>query len=615
MPSSLTLQATHGNPDEWLWVAGALALLLGVATLLVFAGRAQGGWTPPALVRKAGSSLERLTGLPAWSASGILLQTWALLVAGIGFYWDVAWHIDLGRDTALFTAPHILILIGLMGFAVAGSVSSLYATLEDAPSAWRIGRIRIPRGAAALIVIGLTAGLGFPLDELWHSTYGIDVTMWSPTHLMMIGAAAVSPFAAWLLLGEAPQIGVRPRVRAAIGLQVAVGCLLALASLQLEFDDGVPQWQALYQPVLVGVCATLPLVAARIALGRGAAVAAAAAFVAARCVVALLIGPGLGHVTPHFPLYLGIAVCVEAGFALAAGRGLLRAVVVAGGLAGTAGLATEWGFSHVFGREPWQTSMLPSMWLPALATMAAALVGAAFGLAVSGRRIAIPRTVMTVAGVALVAALVIPLPRNGLALPASVITSPAGPKQVAVDRYGQASLFQMVRVEVDVAPQSDAAFRRADWFRVTSWQGGGRLAQALTEVAPGRWRAPQAVPTGAAWKTIILLGRGDVVAALPVALPADPAVGLSAIPLEPARTQTFVPSSQYLMRESHSGASWPAILAYTAWLLMVAAWLGFLALGAMSLARLAAGSNPLRRPVPQHVLSRLGKRASLHVSR
>ncbi|MDQ3306118.1 MAG: hypothetical protein M3535_09110 [Actinomycetota bacterium] len=36
----------------------------------------------------------------------------------------------------------------------------------------------------------------FPLDELWHRAFGIDVTLWSPTHLMLVGAGSRAP-AAW----------------------------------------------------------------------------------------------------------------------------------------------------------------------------------------------------------------------------------------------------------------------------------------------------------------------------------------------------------------------------------------------------------------------------------
>ena len=34
------------------------------------------------------------------------MALYGLLVAGQGFYSDVAWHIALGRDDELITAPH-----------------------------------------------------------------------------------------------------------------------------------------------------------------------------------------------------------------------------------------------------------------------------------------------------------------------------------------------------------------------------------------------------------------------------------------------------------------------------------------------------------------------------
>ncbi len=615
MPTSLTLQATHIDPIEWLWVVGALLVPAAVASWLVLSGRPREGRRPMNLAMRAADSLERVTGVPAWCSSGVLLQTWAMLVAGFGLFWDVAWHIDLGRDTELFTPPHVLVLLGLGGFAVAGAVSCAYATLQSAPSAWRVGRFRVPRGAAALLVLGITAGIGFPLDDLWHATYGIDVTMWSPTHLMMIGAGALSPFAAWILLGEAGPGSRRPRARSALVLQVAVSCLLALSVLQLEFDDGVPQWQAIYQPVLIAISATLPLVAVRVAAGRGTALLAALAFIGARVAVGLIVGPGLGQVAAHFPLYLGIALCVELAFTLTARRGVLVSILLAGLLAGTVGLASEWGFSQLFGREPWQLRLLPAMWLPALAALAAAIAGGGFALAVSGRRVAIPRTLTAAAAIALVAALIVPLTRSGIAVSATVLTAPAGPRQIAVDRYGQASLFQMVRVEVDVAPRISSVLRDGDWLWVTSWQGGGRRAQSLVEVAPGRWIASQPVPTGAAWKTIVLFGKGDVVAAVPVALPADPALGLKAIPVQSVRSQDFVPASHYLMRESHTGAQWPAVLAYTAWLSMVATWLALIAGGAISLARSRNAAETPEHRAAMLGPGRFGKRALMYFSR
>jgi hypothetical protein len=594
MTPTLTAQPIgHTTPSEWLWVVGVVGLLLAVcAWLIATGGPATRRW-PLSWLERASSSLQRVTGLPGWCAAGVLLHAWALLSAGLGFFWDVAWHIDLGRDNQLFTPAHVLILAGLGGLGAAGAVSVAIATLDGSPTAWSLGRLRIPRGAAALLVIGAGGITGFPLDDLWHANYGVDVTMWGPTHLLMIGSAVLSPIAAWLLLGEAGRSAGHPRVRATLWFATATGLLIAFSAMQLEFDDGVPQWQALYQPVLIGLGATLPMVAARVALGRWAAVRVTVAFLAVRALVALLVGPGLGHVVPHFPLYLGIALCVEAGYRLTAGRAALTSALTAGALAGTVGLATEWGFSHVWGREPWQPQMLHGIWAAALISVAGAVLGAALAGALAWRRPLVPARAVALAGVCAVGLLVVPFPRQSAPITTTVRTTPVGVPRPALDRFGGVSIHQDVAVEVDVSP-ADAA-RGADLFWVNAWQGGAMHTSPLVEVSPGHWRAESPAPTGGTWKTILLLGKGALLVAAPVAMPSDPEYGQAAIPLQPQRTEAFSPASQIFLREAHGGAAWPAVVAYTALGLVTAGWLAVLVAGAVSLAR--SGGSP-GRPTP-----------------
>src|SRR4051794_34390512 len=58
----------------------------------------------------------RVSGLPSWAALPAFLAGGSLVVAVFGFYWDVAKHIDTGRDASPFgTAAHYPILIGLLG--------------------------------------------------------------------------------------------------------------------------------------------------------------------------------------------------------------------------------------------------------------------------------------------------------------------------------------------------------------------------------------------------------------------------------------------------------------------------------------------------------------------
>ncbi|TMD03490.1 MAG: hypothetical protein E6J03_07425 [Chloroflexi bacterium] len=564
MTPTLTAQPIgHTTPAEWLWVVGVVSLLVAVSGWLVATGAPSRRPWPFSWLERASSSLQRVTGLPGWCASGVLLHGWALLSAGLGFFWDVAWHIDLGRDTQLFTPAHVLILIGLAGLGAAGAVSVAMATLDRASTAWSLG---------------------------WLN-YGVDVTMWGPTHLLMIGSAVLSPVAAWLLLGEAGRRAGNPRWRSALWYAAAAGLLIAFSAMQLEFDDGVPQWQALYQPVLIGLGATLPMVAARAALGPWAAVRATVVFLAVRGVVALVVGPVLGHTVPHIPLYLGIALCVEAGYAVTARRSGLVSALAAGTLAGTVGLATEWGFSHVWGREPWQPQMLHGIWAAAVIAVAGAVLGAALAGAVAWRRPLVSGPVAVLAGACALAMLVVPLPRDSAPVTLSVHTTPVGPPRPTLDRFGGGALVQDVDVEVDATPA--ATVRGADFFWVKAWQGGGMATAPLDEVAPGRWIARSPVPSGGSWKTILLFGKGSLVMAAPVAMPSDPEYGQAAIPLAAQRTEPFLPASKVLMREAHGGATWPAAVAYSALGLVTAAWLTVLVAGAVSLGR---SSGPPGRP-------------------
>src|ERR1700738_195487 len=116
---ALTVAQSHTTPVEWLFVVGAFAIL-------------------------GAGALGLLTGLPAYAAAALLIATWALAVALVGFMWDVSWHIDLGRDAQLFTPAHTMILVGIGGIAAAGAAGIVYATLEGLPTAWRAGRLHIP---------------------------------------------------------------------------------------------------------------------------------------------------------------------------------------------------------------------------------------------------------------------------------------------------------------------------------------------------------------------------------------------------------------------------------------------------------------------------------------
>src|SRR6059058_1454562 len=259
----------------------------------------------PALDRVAARA-ERASGLPGWAALPIMMTTVSLVIAVFGFYWDVAWHIDKGRDDGPFGTPaHYFIIVGLLGIAMAG-VLSVVLDKDDHPDGVQVRPgWRVSIGGALLLLCGLVALAGFPLDDVWHTLFGQDVTLWGPTHIQMIGGASLATIAAWILREEgarrAPELhrnaldrpGMAGHAARLADYAVGGSVLIGLSTLQGEFDFGVPQFRAVYHPILVMLAAGIALVAARVRTGRGGALMAVVVFLAVRGGLTLLIGPVL----------------------------------------------------------------------------------------------------------------------------------------------------------------------------------------------------------------------------------------------------------------------------------------------------------------------------------
>ncbi len=583
--------AAYGT--DWLYALIPLLLLAAVTVYLVATGgRSSSGRPGIGLWSRAANSLERITGLPAWSAGGVGVGAAALLIAVVGFMWDVAWHIDLGRDRFLLTPPHTMIVTGLFLLAAGAVVSIVFATLMRENVGLGIGRFRIPYGAASLGVLGLGAICGFPLDELWHQAYGVDVTMWGPTHLLMITGASLSPLALWLLFTEAGPNAGRPFFARGVPVRLAGALLIGLSTLQGEFDFGVPQFQQLYHPVLIAFAASLGLVIAREALGPGGALKAVVGFIVIRAALALLVGEVFNRVVPHFPLYLGAALLVEAAYRFGRGWTPLRRALIAGGLVGTAGVAIEWGWTHIWGWHPWTSALWPGIGAGVAIGLAGAVVGAAVGRVLGHHGAAISAPVIAVAGLVIVVTLALPFPRNEASLSAELSTAP----------------ISQDRVQVDVSVDDPGAVRNPDWFEVLSWQGGSSKLTPLLRTGEGAYRSEGSVPVGGNWKSLVRFARKDVMVAAPVYMPADPAIGAPEVPVASNRTVEFRRDTELLLREAHGGAAWPAVVAYIAIAAVAAGWIAILA---FALSRVARSSTD----VPSHAVGPRGRRSSTQTTR
>jgi hypothetical protein len=513
--------------------------------------------------------VERLAGMPRRYVVPVLLASASLLVAVLGMYWDVGYHIDHGRDEGVLTAPHLLIVAGLQGIVVAallhGFMPGPAARNERTIAA--LG-LRLSPGGIVMIVCGAIALLGFPLDAAWHALFGEDVTLWGPTHLFMIGGAGVSTLGLWMVMRQGFELGRPRRLARSAQIRIAGALLIGLSTFQAEFDFGVPQFQLLYQPVLIAFAAGVALVAARSILGRWGALKVLGMYVAIRGLLALFVGVAVGYTTPHFPLYVAEAIVVELA-ALAAPRAPLRFALLSGLGIGTVGLAAEWGWSHVWMAHPWPASLLPEALVVTLAAaMAASVLGARIGqsLALPGSSPAsLPARSVALAGVVALVALLVPLPRSGGdGTRAAIVAAPAG--------HG--------RVDLTVRLDPPDAARGNQWFEVISWQGRtpGQTRQLtqLREVGPGRYVTERPVPVGGNWKTLLRLAKGSHLEALPVYLPAAPPSGRAGIPVA-ARSGPMVADTFLLQREARGGPGWLTTTAYAVLAGIVAVWLALLA--------------------------------------
>jgi hypothetical protein len=603
-------QATGSEPAGGAAIGEALGATAaaGVATALIavlIAGHRSGriDW-----LSRAARFTERLTGLPGWAALPMTLLNAALLTALLGMYWDISLHIDNGRDAGPLANPaHYLILVGLYGVLLAGVLSAALAGERPTRTAVRVARgWWAPVGGVVIAVCGAFALSGFPLDDMWHRLFGQDVTLWGPTHLMLIGGASLATLGALALQSEAiGRLGrdperdhPRPLLLLRRGL-LAGSFLVALSTFQGEFDFSVPQFRAVLHPILIMLAAGIGLVTARIYLGRGGALLAVLGFVLIRGLIALMVGGVWGQTTPHFPLYLVEALLVEAAFLRGGMRSPVATGALAGGLIGTVGLAAEWGWSHVWMPLPWPESLLPEAAIAGFVTaVAAGAVGGFIGGALArpmqqADELGLPEgprpRLGRVAHRAALASFLVLVAVIGWGLPISS-DGPTSAKVTLTDV--PSSDGRMVQATIRFTPPD--AVEDAHFANVTAWQGGGSVVSELREVRPGVYRTTEPIPVYDGWKALLRVHSGDSLVGVPIYLPRDSAIPAPEVPAAASFTRPFVRDVEILQREQKDDV--PGALKLVAYLTVGALAAGLVALIAWALLRLEGAGPRSRRP-------------------
>jgi hypothetical protein len=129
---------------------------------------------------------RRLRRVGAWFLLYLALQ------AELGLAWDRNWHDLIGRDQ-FWTLPHIMLYAGVGGAGLIALIVITADTLrynlkkpgvDDTSTIRILGIFHAPMGYILLGFGALTDLVAAPLDNYWHQLYGIDVTLWSPFHVM-----------------------------------------------------------------------------------------------------------------------------------------------------------------------------------------------------------------------------------------------------------------------------------------------------------------------------------------------------------------------------------------------------------------------------------------------
>ncbi len=568
---------------SWSPFWGLIGGFLAIVVVLFAVGRpSERRWPLLHPLSRVPNGLTRITRIPGWAGVAIGMALYGLLVAGQGFYADVSWHIALGRDDNLFTAPHAGILLGLvmiLGGAVLGTVIATFEGVEGVA----VSSLRVPPSLVPLWALGVGAVMGFPLDEIWHRAYGVDVTMWSPTHMLMILGATFTGLAAWLILAGS---GVRP-TDGPWGRGAHVVCawltIQGLLAPMGEFTFGVPQFNLLFAPILVSLAAGLGLVAIRLVHGRYWMLG----LVVVNFAIQLVgdFGGGDNPVETRFSAtFLASAVVVEVAAAILGTRNRTRLAVVSGLGIGTIGLAAEWIWNQD-AWQPWDGALLPEVVVVAtIAAVGAAILGVSFARAIDGDRDAraVPAVGVVLAALACLAVIVIPMRR-----PTGDVTA-----DVQLESAGKGAVF--VTATLSPVDAADDAY----WFQATAWQGGGlELADMRATGRPGEFRSEEAIPADGLWKSLLRLHRGTEMMAVPIYLPSDPDIDEQEIPAVD-KVLPFESERRYLLRETHDGSAWLSPLVHLLLVAVCASWAAAFAFAVRAGAR-GGDDRPATTPAPR----------------
>ena len=203
---------------------------------------------------KAENTTRRTRGEPAdlWRTGLLPVLALGALAGLLGIYWDIAWHIDKGRDS-FFTPPHNFIYLSI-AIVLVMSVYGLVRDRRDSALHLRLGRFRAHPG---VLIVAVGAGLELffaPADELWHRVFGLDVTLWAPMHLIGVTGLTLYAFGGLVTSWVERRLAAteaRKRLFGYVTVFFAAALLGWTMLLLAEYEFATPSFPMLWQPLLL----------------------------------------------------------------------------------------------------------------------------------------------------------------------------------------------------------------------------------------------------------------------------------------------------------------------------------------------------------------------------
>jgi len=139
----------------------------------------------PASVATRQQVSAQVTDVPWYVWSAVL----AVTSTTVGLYWDISWHTGIGRDT-FWTPAHMAIQFGAVLTGLSCAYLILHTTFAGDAAA-KEASVRIwgfcgPLGAFIAAWGGFAMLTSAPFDNWWHDSFGLDIKILSPPHVLLV---------------------------------------------------------------------------------------------------------------------------------------------------------------------------------------------------------------------------------------------------------------------------------------------------------------------------------------------------------------------------------------------------------------------------------------------